>query len=125
MASAPDAVRMMRCARVAEVITNERTQWVVEADIKGFFDHVSHAHLLRFLEHRIGDPNFLRIIQRFLKAGIMDDGVFTASVEGTPQGGLVSPVFSNIYLHYVLDLWFEKRFARQCAGKALPHPLRR
>jgi hypothetical protein len=60
----------------------------------------------------------LRIIQRFLKAGIMDDGVFTASVEGTPQGGLVSPVLSNIYLHYVLDLWFEKRFARQCAGKA-------
>lgn len=111
--SAHDALR-----RVAEVITNERTQWVVEADIKGFFDHVSHAHLLRFLEHRIGDPNFLRIIQRFLKAGIMDDGVFTASGEGTPQGGLVSPVLSNIYLHYVLDLWFEKRFARHCAGKA-------
>jgi group II intron reverse transcriptase/maturase len=111
--SAHDALR-----RVAEVITNERTQWVVEADIKGFFDHVSHAHLLRFLEYRIGDPNLLRIIQRFLKAGIMEDGVFAASVEGTPQGGLVSPVLSNIYLHYVLDLWFEKRFARQCAGKA-------
>ncbi|WPL23698.1 group II intron reverse transcriptase/maturase [Thiorhodovibrio frisius] len=111
--SAHDALR-----RVAEVITNERTQWVVEADIKGFFDHVSHAHLLRFLEHRIGDPNLLRIIQRFLKAGIMEDGVFAASVEGTPQGGLVSPVLSNIYLHYALDLWFEKRFARQCAGKA-------
>lgn len=111
--SAHDALR-----RVAEVITNERTQWVVEADIKGFFDHVSHAHLLRFLEHRIGDPNLLRIVQRFLKAGILEDGVFTASVEGTPQGGLVSPVLSNIYLHYVLDLWFEKRFARDCAGKA-------
>jgi group II intron reverse transcriptase/maturase len=111
--SAHDALR-----RVAEVITNERTQWVVEADIKGFFDHVSHAHLLRFLEHRIADPNLLRIIQRFLKAGIMEDGVFTAGVEGTPQGGLVSPVLSNIYLHYVLDLWFEERFARCCAGKA-------
>ena len=111
--SAHDALR-----RVAEVITNEGTQWVVEADIKGFFDHVSHAHLLRFLEHRIGDPNLLRIIQRFLKAGIMEDGVFTASEEGTPQGGLVSPVLSTIYLHYVLDLWFEKRFARDCAGKA-------
>ena len=79
---------------------------MVEADIKGFFDHVSHAHLLRFLEHRIGDPNLLRIIQRFLKAGVMEDGVFTASEEGTPQGGLVSPVLSNIYLHDVLDLWF-------------------
>ena len=111
--SAHDALR-----RVAEVITNERTQWVVEADIKGFFDHVSHAHMLRFLEHRIGDPNLLRIIQRFLKAGILEDGVFTAGEEGTPQGGLVSPVLSNIYLHYVLDLWFEKRFARRCAGKA-------
>jgi group II intron reverse transcriptase/maturase len=111
--SAHDALR-----RVAEVITNERTQWVVEADIKGFFEHVSHAHLLRFLEHRIADPNLLRIIQRFLKAGIMEDGGFTAGVEGTPQGGLVSPVLSNIYLHYVLDLWFEERFARRCAGKA-------
>lgn len=84
--SAHDALR-----RVAEVITNEGTQWVVEADIKGFFDHVSHAHLRRFLEHRIGDPNFLRIIQRFLKAGILEDGVFTASGEGTPQGGLLTP----------------------------------
>jgi RNA-directed DNA polymerase len=73
---------------------------------------------MRFLEHRIGDPNMLRIVRRFLKAGVMEDGVFTASVEGAPQGGLVSPVLSNIYLHYVLDLWFEKRFARECAGKA-------
>jgi group II intron reverse transcriptase/maturase len=111
--SAHDALR-----RVAEVITNEGTQWVVEADIKGFFDHLSHSHLLRFLEHRIADPNLLRIVRRFLKAGIMEDGAFTASEEGAPQGGLVSPVLSNIYLHYVLDLWFEKRYARGCAGKA-------
>ncbi|MDJ0892558.1 MAG: group II intron reverse transcriptase/maturase [Gammaproteobacteria bacterium] len=111
--SAHDALR-----RVAEVITNEGTQWVVEADIKGFFDHVSHSHLVKFLEHRIADPKLLRIVQRFLKAGIMEDGVFTASEEGTPQGGLVSPVLSNIYLHYVLDLWFERRFARGCEGKA-------
>jgi group II intron reverse transcriptase/maturase len=91
---------------------------VVEADIKGFFDHVSHTHLVRFLEHRIADPKLLRLVQRFLKAGILEDGVFTASEEGTPQGGLVSPVLSNIYLHYVLDLWFEKRFAGRCEGKA-------
>lgn len=110
---AHDALR-----RVAEVITNEGTQWVVEADIKGFFDHVSHGHLLRFLEHRIADPNCLRIIQRFLKAGVLEDGVFSATEEGTPQGGLVSPVLSNIYLHYVLDLWFEKRYASSCSGKA-------
>lgn len=111
--SAHDALR-----RVAEVITNEQTQWVVEADIKGFFDHVSHSHLLRFLEHRIADPQFLRIVRRFLKAGVLEDGVFDATTEGTPQGGLVSPVLSNIYLHYVLDMWFEKRFAKQCRGKA-------
>ena len=100
------------------------TQWVVEADIKGFFDHVSHTHLMRFLEQRIADPNLLRLIQRFLKAGVMEDGVFSATEEGTPQGGLVSPVLSNIYLHYVLDLWFEKRFAKGCGGQGLPDPLR-
>lgn len=105
-------------ARVAQVITNEGTQWVVEADIKGFFDHVCHQHLVSFLKHRIADPKLVRIVQRFLKAGVLEDGVFSATVEGTPQGGLVSPVLSNIYLHYVLDLWFEKRFARQCHGKA-------
>lgn len=105
-------------ARVAQGITNEGTQWVAEADINGFFDHASPNHLVRFLKHRIADPNLVRIIQRFLKAGIMEDGVFSATVEGTPQGGLVSPVLSNIYLHYVLDLWFEKRFAKECKGKA-------
>jgi len=73
---------------------------------------------MRFLEHRIADPNFPRIVRRFLKAGIMEDGTFTASDAGAPQGGLVSPVLSNIYLHYVLDLWFEKRFAVRCAGNA-------
>jgi group II intron reverse transcriptase/maturase len=111
--SAHDALR-----RVTEVITRKGTQWVVEADIKGFFDNVSHKHLKRFLEHRIADRRFLRIITRFLKAGVLEDGVFSASEEGTPQGGLVSPVLSNIYLHYVLDLWFEKRFKRSCGGEA-------
>ena len=111
--SAHDALR-----RVAEVITNGHTQWVVEADIKGFFDHVSHAHLLRFLEHRIADPNFVRILRRFLKAGVMEDGRVSEVMEGTPQGGLVSPALANIYLHYVLDLWFERRFKKSCRGKA-------
>lgn len=110
---AHDALR-----RVAEIVTNERTQWLVEVDIKGFFDHVSHLHLLRFLEHRIADPKFLRILRRFLKAGVMEDGVVSAVHEGTPQGGLVSPVLANIYLHYVLDLWFERRFKKSCRGKA-------
>ena len=104
--------------RLAEIVTLERTQWIVEADIKGFFDHVSHEHLKRFLAHRISDPRLLRIIERFLKAGVMEDGVVSASDQGTPQGGLVSPVLANIYLHYVLDLWFEKRYAKSCRDGA-------
>jgi group II intron reverse transcriptase/maturase len=111
--NAHDALR-----RVAEVITNGQTQWVVEADIKGFFDHVDHQHLMRFLQHRIGDSQLLRIVQRFLRAGIQEDGAVTAGEEGTPQGGLVSPVLANIYLHYVLDWWFEGRYAKRCHGKA-------
>lgn len=104
--------------RLAEIITIERTQWIVEADIKGFFDNVSHDHLRRFLAHRISDTRLLRIIDRFLKAGVLEDGVFNTSEQGTPQGGLVSPVLANIYLHYVLDMWFEKRYAKTCHGTA-------
>jgi retron-type reverse transcriptase len=102
---------------VTQIITQEGTQWGVEADIKGFFDHVSHGHLMRFLEQRIADPCFLRVIRRFLKAGVMEEGVWSASEEGTPQGGLVSPVLANISLHYVLDLWFETHFVKSCRGK--------
>jgi retron-type reverse transcriptase len=81
--------------RLAEIITVERTQWVVEADVKAFFDRVSHEHLKRFLAHRITDPRLLRIIDRFLKAGVQEDGVFSASEQGTPQGGLVSPALAT------------------------------
>jgi RNA-directed DNA polymerase len=105
-------------ARLAHIITLERTQWVVEADIKGFFNNVCHEHLMRFVQQRVSDPGVLRIIRRFLKAGYLEDGVMQASEQGTPQGGLVSPVLANIYLHYVLDLWFEKRYAKSCRGKA-------
>jgi len=105
-------------ARLGEIITNHGTQWLVEADIKGFFDNVSHDVLMRFLAHRLHDPVLLRIIRRFLKAGVLEAGVFATSETGTPQGGLVSPVLANIYLHYVLDLWFEKRYARTCKGRA-------
>jgi len=105
-------------ARLGEIVTQARTQWVVEADIKGFFDSVSHEHLMGFLAHRIADERLLRIVRRFLKAGVLETGVFSTTEAGTPQGGLVSPVLANIYLHYVLDLWFEKRYARGCRGRA-------
>lgn len=111
--SAHDALR-----RLAKVITHEPIGFVVEADIKGFFENVDHDHMIRFLEHRIGDKRFILLLHRFLKAGIMEDGAFTASDRGTPQGGLVSPVLANIYLHYALDWWFEGRFAKSCRGKA-------
>ena len=105
-------------ARLKEIIVGERTQWLVEVDIRNFFGGVSHEHMRRFVAHRVGDKNLLRLVQRFLKAGVLEDGAFSASEEGTPQGNLVSPVLSNIYLHYCLDVWFERRFAWQCKGKA-------
>jgi len=91
---------------------------VVEADIKGFFDHVNQDWLVKFLGHRIKDTRIVRMIQRFLKAGISEDGEIRASEEGTPQGGVISPTLANIYLHYVLDLWFEKVYRKQCQGRA-------
>ncbi|MGY6277910.1 reverse transcriptase domain-containing protein [Methylomonas sp. MgM2] len=104
--------------RLSEVITNENTQWIVEADIKGFFDNVNHDWPMKFLEYRIKDPIFLRIIRRFLKTGVPEDGVWRHDDTGTPQGGLISSVLANTYLHYVLDIWFERKFAKACQGNA-------
>ncbi len=74
--------------------------------------------LLKFLEHRIKDTRVLRMVRRFLKAGISEDGAIRASEEGTPQGGVISPTLANVYLHYVLDLWFEKVYRKECTGRA-------
>lgn len=90
--------------------------YVVEADIKGFFDSVDRGWLARFLAHRIADKRVLRMIERFLKAGVLEDG--TVQVSGTVQGGVISPLLGNVYLHYTLDLWFERSFRKNCAGKA-------
>jgi RNA-directed DNA polymerase len=95
-----------------ECLAKKRVNFVVEVDIRKFFDNVSHYWLLRCLEERISDPNFLWVVRRFLKAGVMENGSLTASTEGTPQGGIVSPLLANIYLHYVLDLWFERLFRK-------------
>jgi group II intron reverse transcriptase/maturase len=80
---------------------------IVEADIKGFFDHVDHENLMVFIQRRISDPTLLALIDRFLKAGYVDDGLLVRSDEGTPQGSILSPMLANIFLHYVLDEWFE------------------
>ncbi|MBM4764759.1 group II intron reverse transcriptase/maturase [Bacillus sp. B15-48] len=94
------------------------TNYIVDADIRGFFDNVDHVWMMKFLEHRINDPSLLRIISRFLKGGYMEEGVFYETDTGTPQGGIISPILANIYLHYVLDLWFEKVVRKQCKGQA-------
>jgi len=91
-----------------EVIMTRKTNFVVDADIKGFFDNVNHEWLIKFLEHDIKDKNFIRYIKRFLRSGIWEQGKRLDSDLGTPQGGLISPVLANVYLHYALDLWFEK-----------------
>lgn len=104
--------------QLGRTIQQRRVNFVAEADIKGFFDHVNQEWLLKFLEHRIGDKRVLRIIVRFLKSGIMEAGLVRASEEGVPQGGNLSPLLSNIYLHYALDLWFERRFKQTCRGEA-------
>jgi group II intron reverse transcriptase/maturase len=95
-----------------------KTSWVVDADIKGFFDNVDHDWMMKFLEHDIADKNLLRYIKRFLKAGIMEAGQFTETDSGVPQGGLCSPVMANVYLRYVLDMWFEVRVKKQSRGMA-------
>ena len=92
---------------------------VVEADIKGFFDNLSHEWLMRMLAERIDDQAILRLIKKWLKAGVLDtDGKVLRPEGGTPQGGIISPILANVYLHYALDLWFEKVFQRSCKGGA-------
>jgi len=90
--------------------------WIVDVDIKGYFDHVNHEWMIKFLKHRIVDKTILRIVAKWLKAGILDNGVIVRNEEGTPQGGPISPLLANIYLHYVLDLWFEKKYKLKCKG---------
>jgi group II intron reverse transcriptase/maturase len=101
-----------------KVIENGRINYVVDADIKGFFNNVNHEWMIKFLEVRIGDPNIIRLVKKFLKAGLMDNGVIKTTEIGTPQGSIVSPTLANIYLHYSLDLWFEKVIKRNFRGQA-------
>jgi group II intron reverse transcriptase/maturase len=101
---------------VDKTIMRNPIHHVIDADIKGFFDNVSHAWMEKFLRVRIVDPSFLLLIRRFLKAGYVDSGLLVATEQGTPQGGNLSPILSNIFLHYVLDLWFAKRIKRQVRG---------
>jgi group II intron reverse transcriptase/maturase len=103
---------------IGKTIQQKRVNHIVEADIRSFFDRLNWEWLGKFLRHRIGDERLLRLITRMLKAGIMEDGLTKASEEGAPQGSIISPILSNVYLHYVLDLWFEKRVRPNAKGEA-------
>jgi len=101
-----------------QTVMRKPVNWIVDMDIEKFFDRVDHKWMMKFLEVRIADPNILRLIGRFLKAGVMEDGKYFQVERGTPQGGVLSPLLANLYLHYCLDLWFEKRVKRQLKGYA-------
>ena len=97
-------------------IESTKVNWILDADIRSFFDEISQQWLVRFLEHRIGDQRIIRLIQKWLKAGILEDGVVTVSERGTGQGAVISPLLANVYLHYVLDLWAERWRRREATG---------
>src|ERR1700724_1811833 len=97
-------------------IERKKVNWILDADIRSFLDDISQEWLIRFLEHRIGDRRIIRLIQKWLKAGILEDGVVTVSDKGTGQGSVISPLLANIYLHYSLDLWAERWRRRQATG---------
>jgi group II intron reverse transcriptase/maturase len=98
------------------LITYKRVNHIVEADIKGFFDNVSHEYLMDFLRIRISDKTLLMLIEKFLKVGYLEDGLLQRSDMGTPQGGILSPILANIFLHYVLDVWFENTVKKHVKG---------
>lgn len=104
--------------KLDEIIMKKKINYVVEADIKGFFNNVNHEWLVKFLEYTIQDQKFIRYIVRILKSGVMENMEHYESDKGTPQGGLISPVLANVYLHYVLDLWFELYIKIKCKGEA-------
>jgi group II intron reverse transcriptase/maturase len=95
-----------------------RYSYIVEADIKGFFDNINHEWLIRMLEQRINDRAFIGLIRKWLGAGILEEGLATRPEKGTPQGGIISPILANIYLHYAIDLWMEKVVKRRSEGQA-------
>ena len=100
-------------------ITTKKVNWVLDADLRSFFDTLDHGGLVRFIEHRIADRRVGRLIQKWLKAGVVEDGKRTGSEVGTVQGGSISPLLANVYLHYVFDLWGQRGRKRQARGEVV------
>ena len=97
-------------------INSRKVNFILDADIQSFFDTVSHDWLIRFVEHRIGDPRIIRLVRKWLKAGVLEDGVVIDSDKGTGQGSVISPLLANIYLHYIIDLWAERWRRHEAMG---------
>jgi len=98
-------------------ITQRKVNWIIDADIRGFFDNISHQWLMKFLEHRIADPRMLRLLKKWLRAGVSQDGKWSPTQVGTPQGAVISPLYANVFLHYVLDLWIDDWRTRHAKGE--------
>ena len=88
-------------------LSRKKVNWVLDADIRGFFDNISHEWMVKFVEHRVADRRILRLIQKWLRAGVSEDGQWSETKQGTPQGAVISPLLANVYLHYVFDLWID------------------
>ena len=101
---------------VHKSISNTRINYIVDADIKGFFDHIDHDWMIKFMEYNIKDPNIIGLIKKYLKAGIMDKGQYVATEEGSAQGNIISPVLANIYMHFVLVLWYKEIIEKRAEG---------
>ena len=104
---------------LATGIMRRKVSWVLDADIRGYFDAIDHGWMLKFLEHRIADKRMLRLIRKWLKAGVIEDGEWSETLEGTPQGASVSPLLANVYLHYVFDLWADQWRRRHARGEVI------
>jgi len=100
-------------------VTKRKVNWIIDADIRGFFDNISHEWLLKFLEHRIADRRMLRLLKKWLRAGVSEDGEWSPTKVGTPQGAVISPLYANVFLHYVLDLWINDWRQRQAHGEVI------
>jgi RNA-directed DNA polymerase len=97
----------------------KRVNWVLDADIRGFFDNMNHEWTMKFVEHRVADRRIVRLIQKWLKAGVSEDGQWSETKIGTPQGAVVSPLLANVYLHYVFDLWVEVWRKKVASGEVI------
>ena len=100
-------------------LLTQKVNWVLDADLRGFFDAIDPGWLVKFVEHRIADRRVVRLIQKWLNAGVLEDGTRTWSEKGTPQGGSISPVLANVYLHYVFDLWVRRWRKTQAHGDVI------